>query len=177
MSIRFCLPLIALGLAACSEEAEEPKSQEDVIAAMEQLAKPEPGLYQTKTEMLEFSIPGLSDEQSAQMKQMGQMGTDDSERCLTEEESSRGFEEMVREMGQANEEMNCEFVKFDVDGSDLDAKMKCTGPAGSGAEVAMAGTIESDQTDISMDMKVDAGPMGEMNMKMKVNSKRIGPCA
>jgi hypothetical protein len=176
MSIRFCLPLLALGLAACGDSAEEPKSQEDVVAAMEELAKPEPGQYKTTTEILELSVPGLSADQTEQMKQMGQLGGGDSERCLTEEEASRGFEDMVRDMGNADENMKCDFVKFDVDGSDLDAKMKCDGPSGTGAEMVMSGTVESGETDLAMDMKVDAGPMGEMNMKMKMNSKRVGPC-
>ena len=56
-------------------------------------------------------------------------GPETSERCLTEEEASKGFEDMVRGMGEADETAKCDFTKFDVDGSDLDAKMTCSGPA------------------------------------------------
>ena len=176
MHIRFCLPLLALGLAACGGEAEEPKSDEEVIAEMNELAKPEPGLYRTTSEMVSMNIPGMPPEQAKMIEQQRNSGPETSERCLTEEEASKGFEDMVRGMGEADETAKCDFTKFDVDGSDLDAKMTCSGPVGSGAEITMAGTVESDKTDLTMDMKVDAGPLGEMNMQMKVNSERVGPC-
>ncbi|WP_209348170.1 DUF3617 domain-containing protein [Pontixanthobacter sp. CEM42] len=175
MRVRFCLPLLALGLAACGSEAEEPKTQEEVAAAIEELEKPEPGLYRTVTEVVDVSITGLPEAQQAMAEQQAQR-TDTSERCLTQEEAENGFQDMVRGLGQADQSSQCEFSKFDVSGSDLDANMKCSGPMGSGAEVAMSGTVQSDQTDLEMDMKISGGPIGEMNMKMNIKSERIGDC-
>ncbi|MDN3644836.1 DUF3617 domain-containing protein [Pontixanthobacter aestiaquae] len=175
MPIRFCLPLLALGLTACGTEAEEPKSAEQVAAAIGELQKPEPGLYRTVTEVVDVSISGIPEAQQALAEQQAKR-TDTSERCLTQEEADSGFQDMVRGLGQADESSQCEFSKFDVSGSDLDANMKCSGPLGSGAEVAMNGTVQSDKTDIAMDMKISGGPMGEMSMKMNIKSERVGDC-
>ncbi len=177
MYLRFCLPLAALALASCSGEPEEPKSQEEVLAAMEDVAKPQPGLYRTTTEMVEFNMPGLSEEQQSQMAQMQQTGSNTSEQCLTAEEADKGLEEMVRNLSQPQDGLSCDFTKFDADGSDIDAKMACSGPAGSGATIALTGTVAETKSDLKMDMTIDAGPMGEMNMQMTTKSERIGDCA
>lgn len=176
MRIAFYIPLAALGLSACGSEAEQPKSEEEVIAAMESLAKPEPGLYRTSTEMVEFSIPGLPADQVEQMKQMQGMGSNVSEQCLTEAEANKGFKDMLRELSKPDEGLSCDFTRFDTSGSNLDAKMSCDGPAGAGAQISLTGLVETDRSDLTMDMAVDAGPVGKMNMKMKTKSERIGPC-
>lgn len=176
MRIAFCLPLIALGLSACGSDAEEPKTEDEVIAAMEDLAKPEPGLYRTTTEMVEFSVPGLPEEQAQQLRKMRGDGVKTSEQCLTEEEANRGFKDMLREMSKPDEGLSCDFTRFDTSGSDLDAKMTCGGPGGTGAEIVLAGEVETTRSDLTMKMKVDAGPLGEMDMTMKTKSERIGDC-
>lgn len=179
--MRFALaaPLAVLALAACGDEPSEPKTAEEVAAAAEGLTKPEPGRYVSSAEMIEFSVPGLPPEQAEQLKgMMSGMGSEENTYCLTPEEAEGGFEEAVRKMGQGSQGMKCEFNKFDASGSDLDAELACTGPEGASATMQMEGTMEAQSSEMTMAMtqKAPGIPGGEMSMKMRVKSRRVGEC-
>lgn len=172
-------PLAALLLAACGDEPSEPKTADEVIEASQGLTKPRPGRYVSSAEMIEFSVPGLPAKQAEQLKgMMSGMGSEESSYCLTAEEAEKGFEDAVRKMGEGSQGMTCEFSKFDAAGSKLDAELACTGPQGMNATMKMAGTMEAEASEMTMDMtqKAPGIPGGEMRMEMRVQSRRVGEC-
>lgn len=176
------LPMAAaavLAIAGCSSEPDGPPSAEDVAEAADNLVKPTPGLYRSTAKITQFDVPGLPPEQAAQMKKMmGSAASQTSESCMTQAQADEGFKSMARKLGEGQQGVSCEFAKFDADGSKLDADLTCKGPAGVNVNMEMDGTIEANQSTITMAMsqKNAAIPGGEVRMVMEVKSQRIGDC-
>jgi hypothetical protein len=171
--------LIALALGACGKESKQPRTTEQVVAEAGELAKPQPGLYDTKVSLLNLSVPGLPADQADRIRSMmGNVGGDPSRSCLTKEEADKGFEESIRKLGQAQGGLKCEFTKFDVNGDKIHADMKCTGPQGMESDMVLDGTASAQQTSMHMAMTQKAAmiPGGEMHMEMQMDSKRVGDC-
>ncbi|MGN6498502.1 MAG: DUF3617 domain-containing protein [Tsuneonella sp.] len=172
------IPLAALALAACNKEPAKPKTPEEVAAAASKLAKPMPGLYKSSAKLMDFSIPGLPQDQADKMKAMIAKGeTQDETYCLTKEEADKGFEDAVRKMASGQNGMKCTFAKFDTAGDSIDAEMTCSGPGGTSANMKLDGEMaaQSSRLHMKMTQKVAAMP-AEMHMEMEVSSKRIGEC-
>ncbi|WP_067677390.1 DUF3617 domain-containing protein [Tsuneonella dongtanensis] len=168
-----------LALTACGSEPSEPRTVDEVIAEAGELDSPRPGQYETKVELIEFSIPGLPPQQADQMKSMmGKMQAENNAYCLTEAEAKKGFEDQVRKMTQGEGQMDCQFGRFDVDGGKLDAQLTCKGPQGMTAEMTLDGTTGAESSSMHMTMVQKAAmiPGGEMRMEMKMDSKRVGEC-
>lgn len=169
---------LALAVAACGSSddkaADGPVSLKDVAAAAEDMPSPKAGQYESTVELIELDIPGMPDDAKAQMKAAaGQSMAQKNSFCLSEEEASKGPEQMVQNMANSN----CTFERFNVSGGSIDAKMACTGQGGMQGAVELNGTMSSTSSSITMNM-LQKGPNGEqMKMKMKVDSKRIGDCA
>ncbi|WP_095012747.1 DUF3617 domain-containing protein [Tsuneonella mangrovi] len=179
--IAAALPLVAaFALSACNSEPKQPKTPEQVMAEAGKLAKPQPGKYETSVELIDFSVPGLPPQRADMMKQRMRNVVGQGETyCLTKEEADKGFEEMVRKLGEGEGGLKCTFDKFDVNGDALDAAMTCTGQQGMTSAMKMDGTVSTTSTSMHMDMtqKAAAIPGGEMHMELKMDSKRIGACS
>ncbi len=172
-------PLFAISLAACGSDAEEPVdavSQEQIEAEVRELPLPVAGLYRRTTKVLEFDVPGASPEDLEKMKQEAQVENEIEEHCVTEAEAAKGYKDFVRELGEAQDGLSCNFTQFDADGSQLDAKLACDAALGASANIAIAGTLEPEATDMVMDMNLGLGFVGEMTMKVSMKSERIGSC-
>lgn len=173
-------PLAALILAGCGEDQGEPRTADEVLEVSKGLTKPKPGQYVSSAEVIEFSIPGLPAEQAERMKaMMGGMAGEETRYCLTPAEADKGFEDAVRKMGEGSNGMNCEFNRFDVSGSDLDAELACTGPQGMSATMKMDGTMAAESSSMNMEMtqKASAIPGGEIRIEMRMKSRRVGECS
>lgn len=170
---------ISIALVGCGSEPADPKNVDDVIAEAGKLERPRPGQYETKAELIEFSVPGLPPQQAENLKSMmGKVGGETTAYCLTPEEAEKGFEENVRKMTQGKQQMNCEFARFDVEGDKLDAAMTCKGPQGMTADLKLAGTTSAEASSMRMTMVQKAAmiPGGEMRMEMKMDARRVGDC-
>ncbi|MEC9068044.1 DUF3617 domain-containing protein [Pelagerythrobacter marinus] len=169
----------ALALAACSSEPDEPKTAEEVIAAADKLTKPRPGLYRSTAEIVEFDIPGIPPEQAARMREMaaGLRGEEHTQ-CVTREQADEGFRRVVRDLGEGDRGVSCDFSSFEADGSDLDAALTCTGPGGVNAQMTIDGTVAPESSRMRMEIRQEAAaiPGGEMRMTMEVESERVGDC-
>mgnify|MGYP000751907496 CR=1 FL=1 len=184
MKITTVLPLLAgVALAACSgggeDAAGEGMSAEEAVASVSEseVVRPEPGQYRTKVELVDFTIPGQSEAEMAQMRGFmeGAMAAG-SEFCLTPEEAERGWEQMVDEMAKAD----CTFQTFDVGGGTLDVAATCTSEDGTVGTMKMAGTTGATSSSMTMEMDQAAPGMAAgstVHMKMKMDSQRIGDCA
>jgi hypothetical protein len=172
--------VFVLALAACNKEPAKPKTTSEVVAEAGKLARPEPGMYQTHVQLIDFSIPGMPAAQAEQIrKMMGGVQRQTGSYCLTPEEAKKGFEDGIRKMTEGgNGGMKCSFKKFAVAGGRLDAAMACTGPQGMTSDIAMDGTASSEASSMhmKMDQKSSMIPGGAITMEMKMDSKRVGDC-
>jgi len=169
-----------LALAACGDkEPTGPRTADEVIAEAGKLEKPRPGQYETKVDLIDFSVPGLPKEQADAMKSMmGQNSQQTNSYCLTDAEASKGFEESVRKMTEGQGQMKCDFSRFEVDGGTIDAALTCKGPQGMTSDMTLDGTASAEASTMHMKMTQKAAmiPGGEMRMEMKMASKRVGDC-
>ena len=179
MSFRLVLiPFSAIALASCGGGQPDETSGGDISIteaaerAKMSAIKPQPGQYRVTMEVLEISIPGAPANIVEMMKET--MAGSTHEYCLTQEDVDKGFEKMAR---QSQDNDDCSFERFDVNGGDFDAKMVCNVEGQGRTTMTMEG--KGTPTSSVMDMRLtgQAGGMGEMNMHMKATHERIGDCS
>jgi hypothetical protein len=175
----FILSLSVLALAACGSEPAAEKSAEDVIAEASKMASPLPGLYENRSELKEFSMPGIPAAQVDMMKQQFSANANKTNTfCLTQAQADTGFEDMVRQMGDMGGTMQCKFSQFDASGAKLDAQLNCSGEGGMTMNIGMDGTVEPERSDVTMTMKGGSSmaPGMEMTMIVRGQTTRVGDC-
>ncbi|GMN12622.1 DUF3617 domain-containing protein [Altererythrobacter sp. MTPC7] len=169
----------ALALTACGDSAEvaDPADAEQVAALADSLVKPQPGEYEVASELIEFQLPGIPDDQAEMMRGIMEGGfSQTTTYCLTAEQAEKGWQDAVEGMQQADQD--CEYSKFETAGNTLTASMTCTQDDGTVAQVDMTGDLAETSQDITMAMsgKSPEMPGGEMQMKLRMKSTRIGEC-
>lgn len=173
------LATIALSLAACGSkepaEPAEPSSMAQVRQEAAELQRPLPGQYRQTTELKGIDVPGMPKEAADRMMEMMQKAQV-REFCLTAEEADKGFRDMFENVGRDDGE--CTYSRFDVNGGTLDARMECKTPGGGTGMITLAGNIGETGSDVTMSMDVRGGsePMGNMKMKMRMKTERLGDC-
>jgi hypothetical protein len=174
------LPLVAaILLAGCGDKAGESGegavSNEEAAARAEGMVQPQPGQYRTSLELLEFDIPGMTDQMKAQMRSIvGGEFAKGNTYCLTPEEAAaNGPKRMAENMAEGN----CSFSKFDVSAGTLSADMQCTGDDGLTSHVLMNGMMTQTSSDMTMTMNQDMEGVGQVRMKIRAKSERTGDCA
>ena len=170
----------AVLLAACGGDADTNDdgklSNEEVVAEAAGAIKPQPGLYRTSYEVLEFNIPGVPDSMKQQMQAQlgntsGTSGTSTS--CLTRDQvDANGAEQMAKNMARGN----CTVARFDVTGGALSSEMTCTAAGGATSHVLMEGQMTSTSSTMTMTNEMDMAGMGKMQTKVRATSERIGDC-
>ncbi len=174
----------ALVLAGCGGAEEEAAdgaamSPEQAAEAMEDVVEARPGQYETRVQLVDIAmpdVPGVGEAQMAQMREMLAGSTNTTSTfCLTPEEAAQGPQRMVREMAEAD----CTFERFDVSGGDLSARMQCRNPQGLQGTYTLEGEMTPESSDMRMQI-VQAMPGvaggGQMEMDMRVTSRRVGEC-
>lgn len=173
------LPLILL--AACDSGPQVSATNASVaeVAAKVEAARLDSdfirsGKWLTKASIDELTVPGMSAELAAQMKQRGRdmKGT---ESCMTEAD--------VRKPGPDffTGNKSCRYDHFTMGDGKIDGRMRCT--AGGGTQVStMTGTYGPDVYRMAMTTAMEnpsgspAGGMDGLTMKLSVEGKRIGDC-
>ena len=168
----------AIALTACGDSGtvDDPSDPEQVAAAADRLAKPQPGQYQMTAELVEFSVSGASEEEQEMMNAMFQPGTQQTNSfCLTEEEADQGFTEFVTAMENVPEE--CEFSNFTVEDNALNATMSCDDNQGNTGDVQFEGTVSETGSDMRMTMDMTTAPDDRtVRMVMRNTTERTGEC-
>ena len=173
----------AAALAACgsapdggSNGTEAAKSERSVAAKMAAagaaMPRPDPGLYRTTVEVVEFDMPGAP-KGAAEMIRDSMKQDRTSEYCVTQADVEKGYKDMVRRSQQGD----CTFQRFDVAGGRIDAAMTCRAERGGTSEITMSGKAGRTSSDMDMTMKMELPGMGRSTMRMKSRSERVGPCA
>lgn len=173
------LPALAFGLAACGSEPEQPENsmtEEEVAAEISELPKPLPGLYRNTTTLVDMTVPGATEADLVRIREEAKIQEGDKERCLTAEEAEKGYQDIVSGLAEAQQGMSCNFSKFAAEGSQLDAALACDAGFGTSANIAIAGTVAEESSDMTMDMKLGIPVVGDMSMKLNIKSERLGDC-
>jgi hypothetical protein len=179
MRIIPALPLIAaMLLTACGGNSDADGdgkiSGDEAAAAAQGMVQPKPGQYRTTAELLDFDMPGMTDQQKNQMRQLmaGSMAEGNTT-CLTPEQAERnGAKQMVQEMARGD----CTIKTFDVSGNNVVAEMECAGQGAPKGTVRMEGEMAEDHTTMTMEFNQDIGGQGQAHIKMRMNSQRTGEC-
>jgi len=175
MRYSIVLPLAAvLALTACGDSADEVTTAEDVADEMADGPQPLPGQYTTSTEILEFSVPGLTEEMQTMMQSaMAEGASEGASYCLTAEDAATSREDMIKSMTESD----CTVQRFDVSGGNIDAALQCpTGTEGISGDVTMTGTMAEDGADMQMSFKTQVPELGEATIRMRMVSQRVGDC-
>ena len=175
------IPIACLLLIACNREPEvdaRNASVEEVAEKVRTATRDEmfvrPGKWQSQVTIEEISMPGMPPEMAQQMKAMiSQREKQGSEQCLTEEDARRPKEEFFA--GKANNA--CRYDRFQMGSGKIDATMRCQAK-GVTQIMEMDGTYSAESYTMRMATRNDGGQAGAggMEMRMRVESKRIGEC-
>lgn len=164
-------------LAACSEPA--PLTEAEVLAEAGKLESPGPGLYRQTTEILSVEVPGAAPEQADRLRdQLSGIGQKTSRLCVTGQEAAAGFQQLLKDIAEGLNGMECGFTRFEASAPRMNAILACKGDGEARAGLTMAGTTTADGYDVTMDLDA-SGPRiagGSMTMRMRVTSERAGDC-
>lgn len=129
-----------------------------------------PGKWQQTASLLEVDVPGMPPQVAEAMKKA--VGTSQvHETCLTEEQAKRPKEDFF-----TGAEKNCRYEHFKWGGGKVDMKLVCTEPQAT-KTMEMTGAYEPNSYQMAMSMTGQGAQPGQtMNMKMRVDAKRIGEC-
>lgn len=171
--------LAAISLASCGDSAADKNgvSEADVRSELASARSLTAGQYESSFEIARFDVPGMPAEQQTMVRQMmGNAAQVKQSYCLTEEQASRGSEDMFREMANGNGE--CEFKSFDVSGDNITGELTCNARGGASANMRMNGTMGDNQSTMTMvtDIADPSLPEGRAQMEMRVTSRRTGDC-
>lgn len=169
-----------LALAACNRgpQVHEENASVDEVAAEVRKATGgasfiRAGEWKSSGTIEEMSIPGMSDADSARMKQaMAKSGIHEFSTCLTEEDVKQPEGKFFTGNDQ------CRYDHFTMSGGKIDAAMRCEAQGGASQVMTMKGNYSPDSYSMRMEMKTAGAPgaPGEMTMRMRVDSKRVGAC-
>ena len=163
-----------LALAACDKPDKGPKSMEQAKAEAAQLERPDPGQYKQTTRITKFEVPGAPPEMVAQIRKMMEGQGGNLEYCLSKAETEKGFAEMFKKGAQGD----CTYDRFDASANTIDAVMTCKAGEGGSARMTMNGTVSStgSKVKVNVEQKNDKSPMGNANIAMELETRRIGDC-
>ena len=131
------------------------------------------GEWKSSGTIEEMTIPGMSAAESARMKQaMAKSGIHEVSTCLTEEDVKQPEGKFFTNNDQ------CRYDHFTMSGGKIDAAMRCNAQGGASQVMTMKGNYSPDSYSMRMEMKTAGAPgaPGEMTMRMRVESKRVGAC-
>jgi hypothetical protein len=162
---------LALGACGGSDTVEaENESVESVAARVAGSdARPRPGRWETKMNIVEVNMPGLTSGMRDMMKQqLG--GQKPFVSCLTKEEA----EKSEREIFEPPNVQECKYNSFSMGAGRLAADMTCKDESGT-RSMQMAGTYGSEAYAMQLTSEGDMGGQ-KMSMAMEVESRRVGDC-
>ena len=169
---------VGLGLAACdkAEVDERNASIEDVANAVADAGpslRLEPGRWESTTELVEISAPGMPPQAVAMMKKSFSSGATKVATCLKPEDVDKPGANFF---GQTSKD--CRFDHYRMDGGAIDAHLTCAPADGQRMAMTMTGRYSptSYEMEVATDMAAPADGEAAMTMRMRMKSTHTGPC-
>lgn len=170
--------ILALGACNPGPQVHEENASVDEVAAKVRQATGgarfiRAGEWKSTGTIEEMTIPGMSEAESARMKQtMAKSGIHEFSTCLTEEDVKQPEGKFFTGNDQ------CRYDHFTMSGGKIDAAMRCAAPGGGTQVMTMKGDYSPESYNMRMEMKTSAAPgtAGAMTMRMRVDSRRVGAC-
>lgn len=149
--------------ASAKEVAQEMAKKADAVFV-------NPGQWEQTATLVEINVPGMPPQIAEAMKK--QMDQNQVHRtCLTPEQTKNPREDFF-----TGADKNCRYEHFKWGGGKIDMKLLCTHPQAT-RTMEMTGTYQPDSYQMAMAVASSGNNPGEtMNMKMRVDAKRVGDC-
>ena len=167
----FCLSACGSGDTVEMENASVGDVAKEMSTKNSDTSFVNPGQWQQDTTLLAMDIPGIPAQYADQVKK--QVGTTQTNQaCLTPEQAKHPKEDFF-----TGADKNCRYEHFKWGDGKIDMKLLCKHPNAS-QTMEMAGTYEPDSYQLTMSVaSTGSSPMENVNMKMRVDAKRIGECS
>lgn len=156
-------------LAGCGDSG----GSSSAASGGEAKAKREAGNWTNEVEIIKFEMPGMPPEMQESMKTM-MASAGATNYCLTPEQAEKDDLETLMADGPGNGG-DCTWSKKEFNGKNIDVAGTCT-QGEQTADLAMAGTMEAKQSDVTITTKAKAPNGQQMEMVMRVKSKHTGAC-
>lgn len=172
-----CLLLVTatLFISACGGETSESEADRAGAVADEaaDLVQLEPGLYRGTFELLEFEAPDLPEAGRDRAEELFTSGLTTLDYCMTAQDiAENGPRQMVENLAEGG----CTMRRFNVSGSTIVATLRCPGEGGNPRDVEIEGQMTADGSTMTMVSDQVLPGVGQVNLKTRVTSKRIGEC-
>lgn len=158
-------------LAACGDSGTRGNMSAEEVAGELASVKIQPGQWEATNEIVSAEAPGMPEGALA-----GMIGRKTITRnCVTPEQAAKPDANFLA----AQENSNCSYQDFSMDGGRMTGTMTCQGGEMPGRMVmAMSGDYGPTSYDMTMDMKPSELPGGmSMTVKARTTGKRIGDCS
>jgi hypothetical protein len=163
------LSSLALTLAACSGEAPEGRNMSvNEVAAELASIRIDPGLWESRSEVLDVTAPNLPREVQNRMKGPPQV----TRHCISEEQAARPDANFL-----ATQRDNCTYRDFAMREGRIEGSMICQGGDITGeARATMNGRYGPDRYEMRMRMEMDGPADATMVIETRASGRRIGEC-
>src|SRR5688572_17338532 len=164
------LPAVAaLPAAVASQDAEISPA-----ATMQPVSQPRPGQYRSVFELLTFEVPGVTEEQARQLRDVfAEEMESGNDFCL---KGSRDDEAATRRVLEQFAEGQCRFDSFERTGAAVSAAMYCTRGRGVASQMTIDGRVWGENADLNMTLNQAFEGTGAVLIGIRVQSTRIGDC-
>ena len=160
--------LISLALATLPAAAASEVSQGEPAAN-----QPRAGLYRTALQLIEFEVPGASEDQTRSMREaFAEDLASGNDFCLAPDPAGAALD---RELLERIAEGECTFGRFDRSGAAIRTVMLCTRDTTVGSQVTMDGRIWSENADLDMILEQEL-ETGVTRIRARAQSARVGDC-
>lgn len=170
--------IAAMAIAACSDKGADTDGDGKVTnaEAKAEMAKGgamvmEPGEWETKVTFSTVEGKGLPPQAAESMKAKMAEGST-SRSCLTKEQ----VEKPDADFFGAPPEANCTFEELDRSSTAMKVSMTCKPGGNMVLKSKMDGKFGATSYTMAIEQTTEGAPMGAINMKGKVEGKRIGDC-
>ena len=138
-----------------------------IAQTVDESMKPQPGQYESQTQLISMDIPGMPANMMGMMKGVFERTT---KICLTAEAVEEGYREALKK----SQDGDCKYDSFSASGGEMEAVMVCDTDEGR-MTLTMSGTGTPTTSDVTMKM---TGNMGGApgSLSMRVIQKRVGDC-
>jgi hypothetical protein len=157
-----------MSFAGCGEEAQERQMSENEVAAELANVQITPGLWESRSEVLNVTAPNLPREIQNRMKTK----SNPTRHCISPEQAARPDANFL-----ASRRDNCTYRDFTMRGGRMQGNMVCTGGDMPGeARATMSGRYDAQSYDMRMQMEL-AGPADStMTIETRASGRRLGDC-